>query len=35
MIDFFGGNQIIWYVVAFGLMAAFWAYAASGNKKTE
>ena len=33
MIDFFGGNQAIWYVVAVALLAAFWAFAASGKKK--
>ena len=35
MIGFFGGNQLIWYIVAFGLLIAFWVIAASGEKKTE
>jgi NSS family neurotransmitter:Na+ symporter len=34
MIGFFGGDQLIWYIVAFGLLIAFWVFAASG-KKTE
>ena len=33
MIDFFGGNQAIWYVVALALLVAFWVYAAAGKKK--
>ena len=35
MIDFFGGNQIIWYVVAVLALVVFWIYAATGNKKAE
>ncbi len=32
MIDFFGGNPMIWYVVAAACLVAFWVYAASGRK---
>ena len=35
MIDFFGGNSIIWYVVAAVLLIGFWIFAAVGNKKEE
>ncbi|MBR3586566.1 MAG: sodium-dependent transporter [Oscillospiraceae bacterium] len=33
MIDFFGGNQVIWYVVAVAALVTFWIFAAAGNKK--
>ncbi|MBO5638930.1 MAG: hypothetical protein J5916_03380 [Oscillospiraceae bacterium] len=33
MIGFFGGAQVIWYIVAFGLLICFWVFAASGQKK--
>ena len=35
MIDFFGGSQVIWYIVAVALLVVFWVIAASGEKKTE
>jgi NSS family neurotransmitter:Na+ symporter len=35
MMDFFGGSQVIWYIVAVALLVIFWVIAASGEKKTE
>ena len=35
MIDFFGGSQVIWYVVAVLLLVGFWAFAFPGGKKEE
>ena len=35
MMDFFGGSQAIWYIVAVALLVIFWVIAASGEKKTE
>ena len=32
MIDFFGGSQVIWYVVAALALVGFWAFAAVKNK---
>ena len=34
MIGFFGGSQILWYVVAFGLLVIFWVFAANGKKQS-
>ena len=33
MIDFFGGSQALWYIVAFAALVVFWCFAALGNKK--
>jgi len=33
MIDFFGGSQTLWYIVAFASLVLFFAVAAVGNKK--
>ena len=33
MIDFFGGSQAIWYVVAFALLVLFWVIAAAKKKE--
>ncbi len=33
MIDFFGGNPMIWYVVSAVCLVVFWFIAASGKKK--
>ena len=33
MIDFFGGSQALWYIIAFVLLAIFWVIAATGEKK--
>ncbi len=33
MIDFFGGNSVIWYVVALALLVLFWIIAATGKKE--
>ena len=33
MIDFFGGSQILWYVIAFAALVVFWILAAVGSKK--
>lgn len=35
MIDFFGGSDAIWYVVSVVVLVVFWAFAASGRKKTN
>ncbi|MCR5089429.1 MAG: sodium-dependent transporter [Oscillospiraceae bacterium] len=33
MIDFFGGSQMIWYIVAFAALVVFWIVAAAGKKE--
>ena len=33
MIDFFGGNQVIWYVVSVLALVVFWVIAAAGKKE--
>ena len=33
MIDFFGGSQVIWYVVAVLLLVGFWAFAFPSKKE--
>ncbi|MBQ9663834.1 MAG: sodium-dependent transporter [Oscillospiraceae bacterium] len=33
MIDFFGGSQVIWYVVAVAALVVFWIIAAGGKKE--
>ena len=35
MIDFFGGNPVIWYVVSGALLVIFWIVAAVGKKSTN
>jgi len=35
MIDFFGGAQAIWYVVAIVLLVGFWAFAAQKEQKPD
>ena len=35
MIDFFGGNKMIWYAVSVIALVVFWIVAAAGNKKAE
>ena len=35
MMDFFGGSQVIWYVVAVLILVVFWIIAAVGNAKKE
>ncbi len=35
MIDFFGGNPMIWYAVAVIALIVFWVYAAAGKKQAE
>ena len=33
MIDFFGGNQMVWYAVSVILLVVFWIIAGTGKKK--